>query len=344
MTISNKIANYTIILTGIVALLIYAKDILLPFVMAIFVWLIIRSVRNYLLKIKLIDKYIPTWALNIIATLIIFGIVFAFGALLVENLEELTEVVPKYQENLNNIIAQFNQALGIDLSQEVKNFVSNIDVSSFLQVALSSFSGFLSTFLLVLIYVLFLLLEEKTLGEKIKMLFKNDNENTKAKKVMQKLSDSIESYLFIKSVIAILSSALSYIALVSFGIDFALFWAFLIFVTSYIPNIGAYIGGAFPALFALFQTNSLEVFLAIAVIFAVIQFVTGNILEPKWMGKSMNLSALVVILALAAWGVIWGIVGMILSVPLTMIINIILSQFPSTQKVSIMLSEKGEVK
>ncbi len=343
MTNSRKIANTFIITFGILALLIFARGIILPFVIAIFVWLIIRSIRHYLLKIKLVRRYVPTWILNIIAMLLIFVVIFVFASMLLQNLSQLTDELPKYQENFRNIVSQLDSFLGVNTVQRLRDITSSITFNDLFQPALSSFSGFLATFVMVMLYVFFLLLEENAFGRKLDKLLFNGKHSKAATKISESLSESVESYIFIKTAVNVLTGLLCYIALVAFGIDFAFFWAFLIFATSYIPNIGAFVGAIFPAVFALFQTQSLEVFAVLIVIFSIVQFVMGNVLEPRWMGKSMNLSTVVVLLSLAIWGSIWGVMGMILSVPLTMVISITLAQFPETEKIAMLLSEKGEV-
>ncbi len=337
----RKVAYIFIILASTVLLLVFARGILLPFVIALFVWLIIRSIRNYLLKIGFVRKYIPIWILNIIATLLITSVSFIFGTMLLQNLAQLTEVLPEYQQNLRNTIDNLNNVFGSSFLEQLKDWARNINLNWFFQGAVLTFSGFLSTFAMVLVYVLFLLIEENCWGVKIGKLFYSSEGQKRAVKITEQLSSSVESYILIKTVISFLTGLLSYFVLIYFQIDFAFFWAFLIFVTSYIPNIGAFVGMIFPSVFVLFQTGNFQVFLIILAIFGAIQFVMGNVLEPKWMGTSMNLSTLVVLLSLAIWGAIWGVMGMILSVPLTMILTIIMAQFPETKKISVLLSEKG---
>lgn len=336
-------AYVSIILGSVIALLILGRIVFLPFVIAIFVWLIIRSIRNYLLKIKLVKKFVANWVLSIVATLIIFFIIFIVGSLLLQNIGQISEQLPSYEENVNNFIQSVSGYFGLNNINDLNELASNIDFNNYFAGILNSFSGFMSTFLMVLIYVLFLLLEEKSLGVKFNKLFFRKDKREQAENISLKLSESVEEYIFIKTVVSLLAAFLSYLILIYFNIDFAFFWAFLIYITSYIPNIGAFIGMIFPALFSVLQTSSIQTFVILLVVLGVIQFVTGSVLEPKWMGRTMNLSTVVVLLSLAVWGSIWGIIGMILSVPLTMVISIILAQFPQTEKVSMILSEKGQV-
>ena len=121
------------------------------------------------------------------------------------------------------------------------------------------------------------------------------------------------------------------------------FWAFLIFILNFIPTIGSLIATIFPAVFCLFQFGTFLPSLLVLGIVGTIQVIVGNLLEPKIMGSSMNISPLVTILSLSIWGALWGIIGMILSVPIMVVMIIIFSQFEKTKPLAIMLSEKGEI-
>lgn len=126
------------------------------------------------------------------------------------------------------------------------------------------------------------------------------------------------------------------------GIDGAFFWAFLLFALNYIPTIGSLLATIFPAVFSLLQYGELSPFIIILIGLGVIEWFIGNVLEPKIMGKSLNLSPLITILALVVWGQIWGITGMLLSTPITVIIVIVFSQLENMRPVAILLSENGD--
>ena len=127
------------------------------------------------------------------------------------------------------------------------------------------------------------------------------------------------------------------------GVDAPVFWAFLIFVLNFIPTIGSLIATLFPAIFALLQFGEFTPGILVLAIVGTIQLIVGNFIEPRVMGNSLNISPLVVFLTLAIWGVIWGITGMLLSVPITVILIIVMSEFPSTQPLAILLSQKGSI-
>jgi predicted PurR-regulated permease PerM len=154
---------------------------------------------------------------------------------------------------------------------------------------------------------------------------------------LKKIDHSIGNYLALK----ILTGVLSFVTLSIIGVDAPFFWAFLIFALNYIPTIGSLIATVFPALFAVLQFGEFTPGILVLIIVGAIQFVVGNLVEPKIMGNSLNISTLVVFLTLAIWGVIWGISGMLLSVPMTVIMIIIMSEIPGTRPLAILLSQKG---
>ena len=126
------------------------------------------------------------------------------------------------------------------------------------------------------------------------------------------------------------------------GLDNALFWALVIFILNYIPIIGGFAAFFLPSLFAIVQYDSAGTILLLCGLLFATQTIIGNTLQPKMMGDSMNLSALVVVLSITLWGALWGGVGAFLSAPLTVIIMIILAQFPTTRWIAVLLSSDGQ--
>lgn len=127
------------------------------------------------------------------------------------------------------------------------------------------------------------------------------------------------------------------------GVDAPLFWAFLIFILNFIPTIGSLIATIFPAFFAVLQFGEFTPGILVLAIVGAIQLIVGNLVEPRVMGNTLNISPLVVFLTLSLWGVMWGVLGMLLSVPITVIIIIIMSEFPETRPIAILLSQKGNI-
>ena len=132
-------------------------------------------------------------------------------------------------------------------------------------------------------------------------------------------------------------------ALEIIGIDSPVFWAFLIFILNFIPTIGSLVATLFPAIFCLLQFGEFTQGIQVLIFVGSTQLVVGNLLEPRLMGNTLNISPLVVIISLSFWGAIWGITGMLLSVPIAVIMVIVFSQFEQTKSIAIMLSKRGKI-
>jgi predicted PurR-regulated permease PerM len=157
-------------------------------------------------------------------------------------------------------------------------------------------------------------------------------------KVGGRISQSIEEYLGLKTLISLLAGVLTSLALWLFGVQFALLWGVLAFLLNFIPNVGALLATVPPVLMALFQSGSPGFALLAASVLVAIHFVVGNYLEPKIMGRGLNLSPLVVLFALIFWGWMWGGVGMLLAVPLTAAFNIAMEEYDPSMPLAKMIS------
>jgi predicted PurR-regulated permease PerM len=187
------------------------------------------------------------------------------------------------------------------------------------------------------------LLEEVSFSKKTKLVFSDAKRRDQMKQLAQQIYASTNQYITLKTYVSILTGVLSYFILLFFGIDYAFLWAFIIFLLNFIPYIGSFVATFLPAIFGVIQFGTLWYFIWIFGSIQIIQLIVGNYIEPKVMGKSLNLSPLVVVITLSFWGYVWGLLGMFLSVPITSIMLIILAQFPSTRGVAVMLSENGEI-
>jgi predicted PurR-regulated permease PerM len=196
---------------------------------------------------------------------------------------------------------------------------------------------------MIIFYVIFIFIEESLIEHKIQLIFTNEKQYASVQTTLRKVDKSMSSYISLKSLISLTSTTLSYFILLAVGIESPLFWAFLIFMLNFIPSVGPIIGTLLPALFSLIQFGEFLPFLIILIGVGTVAMIVGSLIEPRIMGNTLNISALVAILSLALWGSIWGIIGMFLSVPITVAMIIVLSQFSSTRSIAILLSEKGGV-
>ena len=165
---------------------------------------------------------------------------------------------------------------------------------------------------------------------------------TEARQTFNRIRQGVEGYVWVQTVSGLMIAVPAGIVMVVLGLDHAVFWAFLIFVASYIPVIGGAVGTILPPVFALLQFPTLVQPFIIFVALQAIGFVVGSIIQPRMQGSSLNVDPVVVFLSLAFWGALWGLVGAFLSTPLTVMVMAILAQFKSTHWIAVMLSSDGE--
>ena len=205
-------------------------------------------------------------------------------------------------------------------------------------------SKIISSTLMIVIFTIFIFLEETNFSHKLKQfLSESKSDYNGFNSTLNKIEWSVAKYLGIKTMSSFITGLLSFLVFYICDLNFAIFWAFLIFLLNFIPTIGSLLATLFPVVFSLLQFGDLSIAFIILFVVGSIQVIIGNFIEPKWMGNSMNISPLVSILSLTFWGVIWGTTGMIVSVPFTVVIIIILSEIEYTRPLAILLSEKGDI-
>ncbi len=341
METSKKIYIFLIIITAVVVC-IYAQSIILPFILAILFWFLIRVIKKVLSKVKLIGR-LPRWLLTIFSTIILLGFLTFAISMISNNIAQLSKTIPLYEANVNKITESLNSKFDIDLLNILGDFTKDLKFGSILSSLFSTLTGLFGNAFTVLLYLVFLLLEEPIFPKKLQAMYPDKKKHKQVTDLVNKIDHSIGNYVALKTLTSLMTGFLSYFALLFIGIDAPLFWAFLIFVLNFIPTIGSLIATLFPTLFAVLQFGDLTPGFLVLAIVGAIQLIIGNLVEPRLMGNTLNISPLVVFLTLAMWGVIWGISGMLLSVPITVIMILIMSEFPGTKPFAILLSQRGNL-
>lgn len=332
---------------GIFFLTIYGlyigKDLLVPFVIAIVIWYVLITIASLFETFPLAKKKVPYPLAIFLSLCFIFFILYFIFDLVSVNTAEVLTALPHYQEKLERIFNKALEIAHIDLPTLKKDLFGQFNLVSVATPVVQTMTGLVSYVGIIFLYVLFLTMEWRSFDLKLAALFPDEKQFSKAKKIINKISQDIRSYIFIKSVLSLSLALISFVLFKIVGVHFAAFWALVIFLLNYIPTIGSIIATILPCLLTLIQFDSWVPFIFVTTILVVIQFIQGNILEPKMIGRFVNLSPVVILLSLAVWGHIWGFVGLFLGVPLMVIINIVLSHFEKTRPISILLSERGEV-
>jgi predicted PurR-regulated permease PerM len=342
-----KVLNFTasaLFVVLVFYLLIVGEALLLPLVIAIAFWYLINTLAAAFAAIRLGEFSLP-FPLCLVASIFTFlFLVWALINFLSGRVQAVLEVAPIYQVNLINRIealpfvdlARFQD---MNLMQLLTDW---IDIPSYATSVAASFAGILASGGLILIYIGFLFLEQNHFKSKITALASKGKEDD-VNEILDRIRRDIQKYIGIKMFTSALTGILSYIVMRLLGVDFAGVWGLLIFLLNFIPTVGSIIATIFPAMIALAQSDGYTLFLVVLLGIGAIQICVGNILEPRLMGSRFNMSPIVILLNLALWGYIWGVPGMFLCVPFLIIITIILSYFPQTRPIAIILSRDGKL-
>jgi predicted PurR-regulated permease PerM len=328
----NNIVLIAIAMGLLITGLVYGAPFLIPIVVAGLITILLSAAGD---RIKWLGLPEPFATLSAVVLFLVL-IVAVFNILSAQT-GDVARAWPGYVQRFYALAEQMLSWVGPELADRIRQSVREIDLLNRVPGLLGTAGGIAATLALVALYIGFLLAERGRLEPKIDRLADSSGEAGRIKHAIDDITESVRRYLWIKTLLSFVTAGISYAVLKALGVDFAETWALLIFLLNYIPSIGSVLGVVFPALLALVQFETLWEFFVIAVLLAGTQFVIGNVIEPRLMGRSLNLSPFVVMASLAFWGMIWGVIGAFLSVPMTTAFVIVCSHVPSLRWIAILL-------
>lgn len=340
---SLRVAGWMIAVAMVVAFLMLAQNFLIPLVVAACIFFVLNSLAVLISKVHIGRFRLPVWLCKLVAMVAIVGAMFGSIEIIIGSVNGMMEAAPVYEQNLESMYNEGVTALGLENMPSISQLLGRLDFATLASQIGTTLSSFAGSLFLVIFYVMFMLMEQNTFPRKWRETFRTKDSRRRAGVTMDHITDSVRNYITYKTLINLGTAALNLLIIWLVGMDFPIFWGFLIFLLNWIPTIGTLFSVALPGLFALVQFNSWPPAIMVAVGIVAVQTVMINIIEPRVLGKLLNISGLVVMLSLVLWGMIWGIVGMVLSVPIMVSLIIILSNFPSTRPVAIWLSADGKV-
>jgi len=324
-------------------LLYLGQTLLLPLVIAGAVAYLINILAHTICMLRIRGVALPRPIAMMVAIAVILASVSLVIQLITVNIASVIKVAPLYQQNLENLIYKGYGLFGVEEAPNIQEIFAQLDFRSYLQNIGGTVRSLVSRTGIIILYLIFLLLEQRTFAAKIRGLVRHPDRLEDVFGLIEKIRSDIRSYIGIKVLTSAATGLLSYVVLNLVGVDFASFWAVLIFFLNFIPTVGSIIATAFPSILALVQFDTLGPFIITASVLSALQFSIGSLLEPRLMGNRLNLSPIVILLSLGLWGSIWGIPGMFLCVPITVITVIIFSYFPETRAAAVLLSGTGEL-
>lgn len=316
------------------------QSILLPFFLALIISFVFEPVFAWLKK-----KKVPSALAIFIILLIIIIITNIASVFIYTSVNTFSNEFPRYEEKFRNMSVSFAEQFKVP-PEDLNKFKENLKFTNLLQqgsitAALTSvFTGFLgvfSDFVLILFYIIFLLSELGSIRQRIEKAFSSQKAKSISNLITEIFTD-VRKYISRKTLINLIQGFTFGFILWLFHVDFFFIWGFLCFLSHYIPSIGSLISTILPGITAILQFDNMVTPVIIIVLLIVVQNIIGNVIEPKYLGDQLDLSPLLLLISLIFWGYVWGIVGMILSVPIMIMIKIILSKFESTKPVAILMS------
>lgn len=324
-------ASFVVIVAGMKA----AATIIVPFLLAVFIAAICAPPFFWMQK-----KGLHQGISLLFVVLGIILITIFIVALMGSSVNNFMDALPSYQARLDAMYHNFTSWLtNKGLYENETNFLDQITPGSVMQFAGNLFSGLsqlLSKFLMILILVIFILLELSLFRKKIKI------NSTSALLSVDKVVSNLNRYFGIKTIVSLATGTFVAIAMAVVGVDFPVLWGALAFLLNFIPNIGSIIAAIPAVLLALIQLGTLEAAI-VAIIYTILNFTIGSIIEPKLMGRNLGLSTLIIFISLVFWGWILGTVGMLLSIPLTMTIKIILDSHENTRWLGVLIGDENSL-
>jgi len=329
-----SMAALVVIIAGMRA----SADIIVPFLLALFIAIICTPALDWLER-----RGLPRAAAMVTVLLVVTFVGTGVTGLVGSSMSKFTANLPEYTERLNSYsqtVEAWLNSHGVPFDMgEMHNLVDAGRVMRLAADVFNGFGGVLTNAFLIFLTVVFILFETASFAVKLRAVT-DEPEDTLAR--LGNVTDSIKRYLAIKTMTSLLTGAVIGIALSILGIENAVLWALLAFMLNYVPNIGSIIAAVPAVLFALVQLG-VGGAMATAAVFAVVNIVIGSVLEPRFMGRGLGLSTLVVFLSLVFWGWVLGLVGMFLSVPLTMTVKIALGARESTRWIAVLLGTGQDV-
>jgi len=339
----QRAALWAIVIAAAVYLLVAGRSLLLPLVLGLVLWYMVDALADVIEQPRVKGLKLPRPVALIAAFCVMAGLLWVIGRTIGRNVSAVAAAAPTYEVRLQHLLDQGAQLIGVENAPTLNQLFDRISLADTLGSLASALASLVSVTGIVLIYAAFLFVEQVHFQRKLSIMFGDGPQEARVRSVLGQIDRDIRTYIRIKTALAALTSTLAYIVMAWVGVDFAGFWAVMVFFFYYVPTVGSILAILAPALLTLVQFDHLTPFLIVLLVIGTIQIVMANVVEPAIMGRSLNLSPLVVIVSLMVWGTIWGVVGMFLCVPIMVVLLIVLAHFKTTHPVAVLLSADGNV-
>jgi len=303
--------------------LLYTRDVMIPFVLAIFITTMVSPLVDFLV----LRWRLPGWLAILVALLVVLAVLMLLSLALIATVQTIARTANEYSKEVadlsRTIFAQL-KAHGIDVDQS--QIVA--EVQKLLPGAITSAAGkattVLSHGLLIAIFVVFLLAGR--------------NPRQAATGIYAEIEATIRQYITTKTTISAVTGLLVGLILWMLGLRMAALFGLLAFLLNFIPSIGSLIAVLLPIPIAVTQFHDTAHVVAVVALPGIVHLTIGNVIEPRLMGRGLELHPVTVLLSLAFWGLLWGVMGMVLAVPIVAVLKIVLSRLDTTRPLGELLA------
>lgn len=327
---SREIATWLVASAALLGLAVVGAPFLVPLVFSLLLWAVFNAAVDALQSVG-----VPRVLAFVTTIIVLFLAIWLSLSILGDQATALAGEAPAYWKRLAGIIARTLAPLHLHIKYD--EVFSQSQIAGFLGSAAASVGASIFGIIQVVVYVGFLLSEQSQMANKFARLERDEARHSEMKTVINAIARQVQHYLGVCTVISAIMAAATYALLEFMGVSFAGLWALVLFFLTYIPTIGA-VGVAFPALMALVQFGTLWPAVVILVVLGGLHFVLLNVAETLILGQTLNLSPFAIILALTFWGLVWGVSGLFLAVPVTGAIAIVCGHIEKLRWISILLA------
>ena len=334
MTQTFSPASRTLIVSAALVIVVagmkYAAPLLVPFLLSVFIAVISFPLMSFLQQ----KGFAKGLSLTLVILLVmVIGI--ALTILVGSSITDFSQTLPVYQQKISTELSEVLRWLnehGISVADSLREVVDPSAAVTFVSSILKGFGSVLTNSFLIILMVVFLLIEAAGFTQKFLDLHDAeintpDGDNGKFSQIFV---DKLRNYMSMKTIISMITGLIIAIAMWLIGVDYPVLWGVLAFMLNFVPNIGSIIAAVPAVLLTMVQLGFASALL-VAAVYVAVNVIIGSVVEPKYMGKGLGLSTLVVFVSLVFWGWVLGPVGMLLSVPLTITVKLGLDSKPETQ-------------
>ena len=331
----RTLSHGAIFLTILILALIHLRPVLEPFIIAVFIFFLLAPGAHWLNDRGM--PLFPAYALVVsgLATLLLL-----LGMWLYQDLSTFLVGTEQYAQKFDELMAKWEgeTVLGFTISFEGLS-ISESQIDSTVLSLFGEISSFVSLALTVFVFLVFIILEAETLPKRLAAAYPSDTEEN-LKVILSDIGEGVFRYVILKTAVSLGAGVVTAVILIAMGIPGWLLWSMLTFLLSYVPYIGSLVALIPPAILGFLLLEPTSAIILVVLLIAKEQ-IWGQFIENKLFGSSLDISPIVLLLVTAFWFWLWGIMGMILAVPMAVIAKIILSNIPETRPISILLSERA---